>query len=148
LKLRSLISLFLLLSPAVGQEVWLKAAARYVPGVHLRAKSVVLEDFTCSGHKQQAILGTNSTEIAVAVFIRVMDARPEVLRYSAKARNPAHVILKAEDLDYDPKEDPGYELPGFQRSKSCNGLNLSDEDTDSAHIYWNHIAREFDDWVR
>ena len=150
MKRKALASLaFLLLSQmAVGQDALLRAAARYVPGVHWRVKSVVVADFTCSGHKQQAILGTNSTEIVVAVFVKGTDARPEVLRYSAKVRNPAQAVLKAEDLDYDPKEDPGYELPGFQRSKSCKGLNLSDEEIDSAHIYWNHVAREFDDWVR
>jgi hypothetical protein len=55
-----------------------------------------------------------------------------VLRYSAKVRNPAYATLKAEDLDYDPREDPGYELPGFQRSKSCKGLNLSDGEIDTS----------------
>jgi hypothetical protein len=133
---------------AVGQEALLKAAAQYVPGVNWRAKSIVVADFTCGGHKQQAILGTNSTEIVVAVFIGGVAQRPEVIRYSAQVRNPSYATLTAEDLDYDPKEDPGYELPGFERSKSCKGLNLSDGEIDSANIYWNHARREFDDWVR
>lgn len=133
---------------APGQEALLKAAARYVPGVDWRPKSVVISDFTCSGHKQQAILGTNSTEIVIAVFINGTAHRPEVLRYSAKIRNAAQATLTIEDLDYDPREDTGYELPGFQRSKSCKGMNLSDEEIDSAHIYWNHVARKFNDWVR
>ena len=87
---------------AVGQEALLKAAARYVPGVNWLSKSIVIADFTCSGHKQQAILGANSTEIVVAVFINGTAHRPEVLRYSAKVRNPEHVNLQAEDMDYDP----------------------------------------------
>ena len=33
----------------------MKAASRYVPGVDWRQGSVVLADFTCVGHKQQAI---------------------------------------------------------------------------------------------
>jgi hypothetical protein len=140
--------LFLLAQAAVGQESLMKAAARYVPGVNWRQSSVVLADFTCVGHKEQAILGTNSTDIVIAIFINGMGVRPEVLRYSSKIRNPADATLKAEGLDYDPEVDPGYELPGFKRSKSCKGLNLSDGRIDSAHIYWNHASRQFDDWVR
>jgi hypothetical protein len=37
-------------------------------------------------------------------------------------------------------------LPGFQQSKTCKGLNLSDGETDSAHIYWNHKALRFGEW--
>jgi hypothetical protein len=147
LKYKALVCLPLLFSQkTIAQERLLNAAARYVPGVHWLQKSVVTADFTCSGHKQQAIPGSNSTDIVIAVFINGTAHRPEVLRYSAKVRNPEDVTLEAEDMDYDPKEDLGYELPGFQRSKSCKGLNLSGGDKDSAHIYWNHVARQFDDW--
>jgi hypothetical protein len=138
---------FLILSQiADGQELLMKAADKYISGITWRAKSVVIGDFTCSGHQQQAILGTNATEIVVAVFINGMQRRPEVLRYLARVRDPILTRLKVENLDFDPKEDLGYDLPGFQRSKICKGINLSDERTDSAHIYWNHEAHRFDDW--
>lgn len=104
-------------------------------------------DFTCRGRKQQAILGTNAAEIVIAVFVNGISARPEVLRYSAKARNAKTAELKVEALDFDPKADIGYELPGFRRSKSCKGLNLSDGLTDSAHIYWNRESNRFEDWT-
>src|ERR1700722_10591429 len=140
---------FLLVVPlAAGQDALFKAAVRYILGVKWRANSVVLADFTCVGHKQPAILGTNSTEIVVAVFINGTGARPEVIRYSARVRSPAHATLKVEGLDYDPTQDPGYELPGFKRSKFCKGLTLSDGETDSTHIYWDHTSKQFDDWVR
>ena len=125
-----------------------KAAARYVPGVTWQVKSVVTADFTCEGHKQQAILGFSSSEIVIEVFISGLKSRPETLRYVAKVRYLPTTALTTEDLDYDPREDPGYELPGFERSKSCKGLNLGDQETDSAHIYWDHNARRFDDWSR
>jgi hypothetical protein len=63
-------------------------------------------------------------------------------------RHPATAEIKAENLDYDPQEDPGYVLPGFRRSKTCKGLNLADMKIDSAHIYWNHEVRQFDNWSR
>jgi hypothetical protein len=37
----------------------------------------------------------------IAVFVSGLDVRPEVLRYSVKARNPKTAKLKIEDLDYD-----------------------------------------------
>jgi hypothetical protein len=142
------VPVLLLSQISADQDALIRAAARYVPGVNWLPKSVVVGDFTCGGRKQQAVLGTNSTDIVVAVFINGTAVRPEVLRYSTKVRNPASATLEAEGLDYDPKEDPGYELPGFQRSKSCKGLNLSDGEIDSAHIYWNHQSRKFADWIR
>lgn len=111
------LSLLLLSQTAAGQKALFKAATRYVPGVRWRAESVVVADFTCNGRKQQAILGTNPAEIVIAVFINGTAHRPEVLRYSAEARNPVRTNLKAEDLDYGPEAEVGYELPGFQRSK-------------------------------
>ena len=92
--------------------------------------------------------GRQSIRDCCAVFLNGTNSRPEVLRYSAKVRDPASATLQAESLDYDPKEDPGYVLSGFQRSKTCKGLNLSDGKIDSAHIYWNHESLRFDDWVR
>lgn len=65
-----------LVSDAVGQQALLNAAIRYAPGVDWRPGSVVTADFTCRGHKQQAILGANSTEIVVAVFINGTAHRP------------------------------------------------------------------------
>jgi hypothetical protein len=46
---------------------------------------------------EQAILGTNSSEIVIAVFLNGTTQRPEVLNYSAKARDAATAELKVED---------------------------------------------------
>jgi hypothetical protein len=124
-----------------------KAATKYVPGVAWQRRSIVSGNFSCHGRAEQAILGVSSSEIVIAVFVKGLDSRPEVLRYSGKARNPKTAELKIEDLDYDPKEMIGSDLDGFRRSKSCKGLNLSDGDTDSAHIYWNHKSQQFEDWT-
>jgi hypothetical protein len=124
-----------------------KAAARLMPDVTWRVRSVAIGDFTCRGQKEAAILGFSASEIFISVFIGGIKARPEVLRYSRKARRADTAELTIESLDYDPKQDLGYELPGFQRSISCKGLNLSDGETDSAHIYWNRTTHRFDDWT-
>jgi hypothetical protein len=138
----------IIIQATVSQSGIATAAAKYLPSVQWRQKSVISADFSCQGRQQQAILGTTSSEIVIAVFLNGTSQRPEVLRYSAKVRQASTAELKIEDQDYDPKEDPGYDLPGFKRSRTCKGLNLSDGEIDSAHIYWNHNDRRFGDWVR
>jgi hypothetical protein len=123
------------------------AATKFVPGVTWRAASAVSANFSCRGPEEHAILGVTATGIVIAVFLNGPDERPEVLRYSASARDPREVKLTIEGLDYEPNQDTG-PLPGFRRSRTCKGLNLSDGMVDSAHIYWNHNAKRFDDWVR
>jgi hypothetical protein len=123
------------------------AAARFVPGATWRSNSVLTADFSCRGRKEQAILGVTSSEIVIAVFLNGTGEKPEILRYSAAARNISQTTLTIESLDYAPDEETG-PLPGFRRSPSCQGLNLSDDRIDSAHIYWNHDTQRFADWVR
>ena len=123
------------------------AAAKYVPGVKWRPGTVVTADFSCRGRKEQAILGVNASDIVIAVFLNGTNQKPAVLRYSAKVRNAATAELTIEDQDYDPKDVIGVALRGFHRSSTCKGLNLSDGRSDSAHIYWNHKDRRFEDWV-
>ena len=139
--------LTVLLQAANSQTTVAAAATKFVPNVKWQPKTVVIADFTCRGKKEQAILGSNSTDIVVAVFVKGTSQRPEILQYSAKVRNAASAELTIEDQDYNPRDEIGVDLPGFRRSKTCKGLNLTDGRSDSAHIYWNHEAQRFDDWV-
>ena len=138
--------IILLLQGAAAQPPSITTAAtKHVPEVRWQAKSVVAADFTCRGRKEQAILGTSRSEIVIAIFVNGTDQPPQILRYSAEVRDPRTATLAVEDLDYDPNEVGP--LPGFKASRTCKGLNLSDGQVDSAHIYWNHTAARFDDWV-
>jgi len=129
---------------AGGQLSIEAAASKYIPAVNWRINSVVVGDFSCRGRTEQAILGISASEIIVAVFLNGTSQRPEVIRDSA--RSAASIMLTTEGLDFDPKEDLGYILPGFQRSKTCKGLDLSDDQIDSRHIYWNRELHRFDSW--
>lgn len=126
------------------------AASKFVPGVTWKEKSIVIGDFSCRARVERAILGTNKSEIVVAIFLSGLAKPPKVLRYSAKARDPSTSELKIEDGDFDPNEfknEVGYIPDGLRPSKTCKELNLSDGKVDSAHIYWNHNANGFGDWV-
>ena len=124
------------------------AAHRYFPMATWRERPIISADFTCSGRKEWAVLGTTPSEILVAIFVKGQSEKPEILHYSRSVRNASTAVLAPEDMDYDPQEDPFYALPVFERSKTCKELNLSDGEVDSAHIYWNHKARRFDAWTR
>ncbi len=135
------------LAPGANSAI-IASATRFAPGFTWQSKSILTAEFDCSGRRQQAILGTNKTAIVILIFLDHIKSRPQILRYSGGARNPASAILTTESLDYDPKAELGSNLPGFRRSKTCSGLNLSDGQIDSAHIYWNREAHRFSDWTR
>jgi len=138
----------ILIQCTTAQPSIASSAAKYLPTTKWQQNSVGGGDFSCQGRQQQAILGTTSSEIVIAIFLNGTDQRPEVLRYSAKARDASTAVVTIEGQDFEAKMDTGYILAGFKRSRTCKGLRLSDGLIDSAHIYWNHDANRFDDWFR
>jgi hypothetical protein len=145
--MRMLILLCVLVSSVGQQAGFAEAAEKFVRGAQWQPDSVIEDDFTCAGRGQHAILGISADHILVVVFIDGTTQPSQVLRYSTKARDARSATLALEDLDWDPKTE-GLELPGFRRSRTCEGLSFSDGKIDAAHIYWNHEAKKFSDWVR
>ncbi len=143
-----LLWLFLHQTAAAANPDVKEAAVKYVRGFVWHKDSIVTGDFTCKGRKERAILGTNSNDIVIAVFLNGTGNRPEVLHFSATVWNSSVVKLAVEDLNFNPVEETGDALPGFIRSKTCSGLNLSDDEVDSAHIYWNRESHRFTYWRR
>ena len=145
-----LLMLFLQITPVQRQQV-LNAANKFMPGITWQAKSVLVADFSCHGRSEPAILGTSHSETAsryavAAIFLDGLNKQPEL--FFDNVHEPDDVELKMESLDYDPKEEIGQTLQGFKRSRTCQGLNMADNHTDSLHIYWNEDLRDFDDWRR
>lgn len=50
-------------------------------------------------------------------------------------------ILKKEKLAEDLSDSLGQNPPGYKPLPSCAGLNISDGDCDSIHIYWNQSTK-------
>jgi hypothetical protein len=54
--------------------------------------------------------------------------------------------LEIESLDYDPAENGGGKLDGFERSRTFKGLRLSGGECDDVHLFWNHITKHLNWW--
>lgn len=127
------------------------AASNFFPAAVWQSASTINGDFSCHRRKEFAILGTSKKEIVVAVFLDGLKKKPKLLQYSAEIRSADSAVLTIESLDFkveDFKKEIGPLPRGLIPSKTCVGLNMSDQLIDSAHIYWNRKARRFDDWVR
>lgn len=127
------------------------AAKRADPSVSWQAKTVLNGNFTCQGKIEFAILGTSTKEIVIAVISTEKGKPIDVIRFSGVARSTKSAILAIEPLDFtidEFKREVG-ELPdGLRPSKTCVGLNMSDEMIDSAHIFWHRKAKRFESWSR
>ena len=127
------------------------AARHFLPNLTWQEESVLVGDFSCHGNQEFAILGTSREVIAVAIFLRGLDSKPEVLEYSTRVRNASYAILTVEPFGSSLEaieSDIGYIPEGMRPSTSCTGLGMSDQEIDAAHIYWNHEQQRFSDWVR
>ena len=113
------------------------------------AKSGLRADFDCDGRPDQAFLGRHAGRVYVGV-IRAAAQKPEILDFAvngvvqeAICAEPAK--LAVESLDYDPTEAVG-SVYGFQRSRTCRGLELSGGECDPIHVFWNHVSKSLDWW--
>jgi hypothetical protein len=132
-----------------GNTFTLAAATSADNSVSWQEKSILSGDFTCHGKREYAILGTKPKEIVIAVFRPPAKQPVDILRYVGDARSPELAILTIESLDFDIKEMEQYvgSVPnGLQPSKTCLGLNMTDQMIDSAHIYWHRKNRRFESW--
>lgn len=122
------------------------AATRVAPNVKWHTASAIVGDFTCQRRKQHAILGIGEKSIHVAVFTRGLKFKPTVLEFALGHRGRTGLRIKAESLDFQPGSTTGDgDIPeGMKPSKTCKGIELGDGETDSTHIYWNRVQRQFE----
>lgn len=71
------------------------------------------------------------------------------LEFEIARFNVTNLKLSVESLDVSDKEFEemtGERPQGNKQSRRCKGLNLADNERDSAHIYWNHTTKNFSVW--
>lgn len=57
-------------------------------------------------------------------------------------------LLEPESLDFDPEKTPVGELPGFQRSRTAQGVKVVHSACAPYHLYWDRQARDLKYWRR
>jgi hypothetical protein len=103
-------------------------------------------DIACDGRTDQAYVGHANGKIYVGLY-RARTGKVQVLEFGvdtghqdAICQDPAKLAIEA--LDY----DLGPEAPGFEKSKVCRGLILSDDVCDPLHFFWNHTTHLLNWW--
>ena len=108
--------------------------------------SLITGDIACDGRTDQAYVGHAKGKIYVGLY-RAQTAKVQILEFrvgggyqDAICREPGK--LAAEALDYDMDSD----VEGYQKSKVCKGLILSDDACDALHFFWNHTTHLLNWW--
>jgi len=135
----SFILLLSLLAPVHAEDVkWVNS-------------STVKVDINCDGVPDVAKIGYVDEHVRLAVTLGASN-KTQVLEFGlgdSMAQDSlcgTDAALAIEDTDYDLTEALGENPEGFQRSKTCKGLNVSAGECDSMHIYWNRVKKNIDWW--
>ena len=130
-----------------GRAEALKIAAAREPQVAWNGKGVLAADFDCDGTEDYALEGRKGEGVAVMVVLGPVTPKSKISVEEIEADELCGVpiALSLESLDYDPGKEIG-ELPGFERSKKCKGLNLGSGECDAFHFFWNHKTAALDMW--
>lgn len=107
-------------------------------------------DIDCDGSLDAISYTATPETVRVEVRLNGKHSRSGSISFSIGAHSqaslcavPVRVVLESQD--FDSKDDPG-SLPGFRRSKVCQGIVLDDEQCDVIHIYWNHDTHALAWW--
>ncbi len=111
-------------------------------------------DVNCDGIEDYVVKGKAGKRIHIAVVLGPVkdNSRVTALDFglgcekyqdSLFEKDPAIRIVP---LDYDPKEELGEAIEGFQRSKKCTGIQVGGAESDEINIYWNHKTNNIDWW--
>lgn len=113
-------------------------------------QSAFVADIDCDGKADSVFVGRSTDQIDVAIIraaTPVLEGVPFGTHGGAQdAMSSSKARLTLESLDYDPRDADMGEIPGFLRSKTCQGLNLDDGDTDPVHFFWNHTSHHLGWW--
>ena len=111
-------------------------------------------DINCDGIEDYIVKGKAKNRIHIDVLLGPVNRGSRVTgldfgmgneKYqdSLSEKNPS---VRLVSLDYDPKEELGESLEGFQRSKKCKGITVGGEESDEINIFWNHKINNIDWW--
>jgi hypothetical protein len=125
----------------------LEIAKAREPKVAWNGKGLLRADIDCDGTEDYALEGRKGKDVLVMVILGPATQKSKVSteEFPADELCGEPIALTLESLDYDPGEEIG-ELPGFERSRKCKGLNLGSGECDAVHFFWNHKTAALDLW--
>lgn len=120
--------------------------SKAAPDVRWDGASLVTGDVACDGRADQAYVGHANGKIYVGLY-RAQTGNVQILEFhvdgghqDAICREPGRLAVEA--LDYEMDSD----VEGYEKSKVCKGLILSDDRCDALHFFWNHTTGLLNWW--
>ncbi|MGO9270429.1 MAG: hypothetical protein ACLQOO_09285 [Terriglobia bacterium] len=135
----------------------MRLAALKLPDVRGDRNSLLTADINGDGEIDHAFQGLQVNGDNKKVFVAVVygpaetKAQVDILEFGVGGASESDLCalpakLTTESLDYDPTEEVGGPVPGFERSKTTRGLNLAEGNCDSFHLFWDHQSHRLDWW--
>lgn len=122
-------------------DALLARARQLAPAVRWLPQTLQHADFDCDGTPDWLLLGKGQDELLAALLPGRPKAKPLLWRQTWRDVAIADPQPSLEPLDL-PDRDflnmLGYVPEGYRRSSSCQGISISDGETDALHLYWNH----------
>jgi len=114
--------------------------------------STVRADVNCDGIPDTAKLGYIENRVRLTVIFGGDSMSSQSIEFGLGMSDYQDALcgtdakLSIEDMDYDLIEIFGENPGGFEKSKTCSGLNIRAGECDSMHIFWNHNTRHINWW--
>jgi len=140
-------------SIAINDKQLIDIVKREYPNLKINDKHIFTADINCDGYKDYALYGQVNNFVKVVVIHGPIVNKNifDTLKIRFGFSGYQDVVpgkkfyFSLESLDFDIEAAIG-EVEGFQRSKVCKGLNISDGMTDSFHIYYDHKMKQLVWW--
>ena len=142
-----LFTLALLASTACAQTP-ADALHRARPNAKWDMKSAKSGDVDCDGNTDTLILGSEGKQVLIGVVKGTPKSSPIVLEFSIDSAQQdafcaAPTLIEMSNMDCQSDAGP---LEGCKPSKSCKQFDVSDNECDSFHFYWDAKQKGFLWW--
>jgi hypothetical protein len=127
----------------------LKQLRKARPDIQWKNKFIIV-DIDCNGNPDKVFYVQDAKSISIGLVMNGNTKTPIVDtlvvargKQGSLCSLPVKVSKYSLDLDI---EQAVISAPGFKRSRSCQSVQISDDQCDSFHLYWNHAMKSAQWW--